>query len=239
MFIQAFTVHLLQAIDLNRTVIARLVGGLFALLGLTAGSVPPRIPREVHRAILRVLRPAESAVRRLILVVSRTIGVQASPSRPMPKNIIRSGQGTPKPTFQLFDPRPPLRLQGAQKATARSQPRISFFGDGEARTVSWGRERPRAGNGQEEADENAVTTNSASLVRRLQALTAALEDIPRQARRLARALARRRKSPRLKLKGVLRPGRAPGYRRRPIEEIDSVLHQCDWLARETLPPNTS
>ncbi len=231
--------HLLQAIDLNRIAIARLVGGLFALLGLATGSVPPRIPRKLHCAILRVLRPAESAVRRLILVVSNTMRVKALPPRAIPAGILRNGQSTPRPTFQLFDPRPPLHLQGAAKPAHRSQPRISFFGDGEARTVSWGRERPRAGSGQDEADENAVTTNSASLVRRLQALTAALEDLPRQARRLARALARRQKSPRLKLKGVLRPGRAPGYRRRPIEEIDSVLHQCDWLARETLPPNTS
>jgi len=227
--------HLLQAIDLNRTAIARLVGGLFALLGLTAGAVPPRIPREVHRAILRVLRPAESAVRRLILVVSRSITVQASSPRPMSAGILRNGQSTPRPTFQLFDPRPPLRLQGASMPARRPQPRVSFFGDGEARTIAWGRERPRARAGREEAGENAATRNSAHLLRRLQALTAALEDLPRQARRLARALARRRKSQRLKLKGVLRPGRAPGYRKRPVQEIDCLLHQCDWLARETLP----
>ncbi len=227
--------HLLQAIDLNSAAIARLVGTLFALLGLTAGSPPPRIPRKVHCAILRVLRPAESAVRRLILVVSNTMRVKALPPRPMPAGIIRSAGATPRPTFQLFDPRPPLRLQGATKPAPRPQPRISFFGDGEARTIAWGPERRRVRAGQDEADENAATTNSSSLVRRLQALTAALDDLPRQARRLARALARRRKSPRLKLKGVLRPGRAPGYRKRPVEEIDSVLHQCDWLARDSLP----
>ena len=37
----------------------------------------------------------------------------------------------------------------------------------------------------------------------------------------------------------LRPGRTPGYRKRPLEDIDRVLHECDWLAREILPPNSS
>ena len=58
--------HQRQSIDLNTAALVRIVAGLFALLGLTAGSVPARIPLTLHRAIRRVLRPAESAARRLI-----------------------------------------------------------------------------------------------------------------------------------------------------------------------------
>jgi hypothetical protein len=37
----------------------------------------------------------------------------------------------------------------------------------------------------------------------------------------------------------LRPGRAPGFRRKPMQQIDHVLHECDWLARNVLPPDSS
>ena len=56
---------------------------------------------------------------------------------------------------------------------------------------------------------------------------------------LARALARREKIPHLKLKMPLRPGRAPGLRKKRRLEIDEILHQCDWLARNTVASDTS
>ena len=45
------------------------------------------------------------------------------------------------------------------------------------------------------------------------------------------ALARRESLPRLKFRMPLRPGRAPGLRKKPRLEIDDVLRQCEWLAR--------
>ena len=222
--------RLSQSIDLNRTALVRILAGLFALLGLTAGAVLERIPRALHRAIARALRPAESAARRLIVILARTVQVKASPPRPMPTGFVGAGRGKPRLSFQLFDPRKRFFRPRRPPETARPRPRIAFFGDGEARRISLGREPPPPGDG---------LANPASLARRLEALKAALDDLPRQARRLARALARRQKSPRLKLQGPLRPGPAPGYRKRPLEEIDRVLHQCDWLAREALAPDTS
>ena len=73
-----------KSIDLNKTAIARIVAGLFALLGLTDGAVLARIPIELHRMIARVLRPAESAVRRLIVVLARITNVKAPPPRSRP-----------------------------------------------------------------------------------------------------------------------------------------------------------
>ncbi len=221
---------LTREIDASRNAAAHIVAGLFAMLGLTAGAVLGRIRRELHRDILKVLRPAESAVRRLIVVFARGVIVKARPPRPAPTGLARAIPGQQRFYFRLFDARPPLRLATRPGKTGpRPQPRISFFGDGEVRRISLTRE-PRP---QEEHVE------AANLVRRLTAVQAALSDLPRQAKRLARALARRQRSPRLKLKGPLRPGHPPGFRRRARREVDHLLRRCDWLAREALPPDTS
>ena len=34
-------------------------------------------------------------------------------------------------------------------------------------------------------------------------------------------------------------GHPPGYRRKPIHEVDEVLVACDWLAWEAMKPDTS
>jgi hypothetical protein len=81
--------------------------------------------------------------------------------------------------------------------------------------------------------------NAERLSRRLQALKSALDDLPRQAMRLARWRQRRQASPDHKFLSPLRPGHPPGYRRKPIHEIDEVLAECDFLACEALKPDTS
>ena len=78
------------------------------MLGLEGEAVVGRIPQPLHRAVLRVLRPAESAMRRLIIIAARGLVVKlpaARPiSRPMPAGPIGKG-GHSRPSFQLFDPR--------------------------------------------------------------------------------------------------------------------------------------
>ncbi|MBZ0262866.1 MAG: hypothetical protein K8F90_19950, partial [Hyphomicrobiales bacterium] len=61
------------------------VAGLFAMLELSCEATVSRLPRAVYFAVLRVLRPAESAVRRLIVIAARGLVVKVAPSRPMPK----------------------------------------------------------------------------------------------------------------------------------------------------------
>ncbi len=221
---------LVREIDASRTAAARIVAGLFAMLGLRDGAILGRIPRALHRVVLQALRPAESAVRRLIVVLARGIIVKASAPRAAPVGLVRAALAQQRLSFRLFDPRPSLRLAPRSgKAAPRPQPRISFFGDGEVRRISLTAE-PAPTDDHVEAKR---------LARRLVAVQAALADLPRQAKRLARALARRSRSLRLKLQGPLRPGRPPGFRRRPSREVDHLLHHCEWLARETLAPNTS
>jgi hypothetical protein len=227
---QSLIMSFTQEIHANTTAAARIVGQLFALLGLTAGAALGRIPRELHRQVLRVLRPAESAVRRLILALARSIVVKPGAPRAGPSEHVRALGRKSRRCFSLFDPRNPLLpARAANKAPPRGQPRISFFGDDGVRTIALSRTPAQR-------DEFVA---SSPLVRRLEVLKAALNDLPSQARRMARAMVRRRSGHRLRLMGPLRPGRPPGFRRRAQHEVDHVLNRCDWLAREILAPDTS
>jgi hypothetical protein len=223
---RALFLPLPPTVSLHKTAIERIVASLFALLGMTAGHAPERIARALHASVARTLRPAESAVRRLIVLLARALKAKPRQSRPMPAGLALSARGSRIPAFRLFDTRPPIFQPRRASRTARAQPRISFFGDGEVRTLSLAPEPNSAGDG---------LTSSVHLLRRLQALKAALDHLPRQARRLVSAIARRAKTPGLRLQGPMRPGRPPGFRKRPVLEIDAILHQCDWIAREALP----
>ena len=118
------------AIKRNSKALKGIIEVLFALLGLDGTDAASRIPRSLHSAVLGVLRPAESAVRRLIVVAARNVVVKLAPSRPMPKgHIIGKGGGTPGSSFQLFDQRiffPELHIRRVK--FAKLEPRIRFFG---------------------------------------------------------------------------------------------------------------
>src|SRR5262245_42911619 len=110
------------AIERNRGMLLGVVEGLFAKIGLTEDGSVDRLSRPVYRKALGILRSAESAVRRLIIVMARDIKVEPRPKRPMPKGLVRSRKGTfqskgnsqadsqrqgrkpGKPSFNLFDP---------------------------------------------------------------------------------------------------------------------------------------
>jgi hypothetical protein len=115
------------AIKRNSKALKGIIQVLFALLGLDGTDAASRIPRSLHSAVLRVLRPAESAVRRLIVVAARNVVVKPVPSRPMPKGkVIGKGGGNRTPSFQLFDPPrrvKPIRIRKVRKA----EPRIRFL----------------------------------------------------------------------------------------------------------------
>ncbi len=77
------------------------------------------------------------------------------------------------------------------------------------------------------------------LIRRLEALDAALADLPRQAKRLVRWRMREAKSYNPSFKTPLRPGRPPGSRRRAVHLVDELLSECDWLAFRAAMLDTS
>ena len=116
------------AIKRNSEALRSIIEILFALLGLDGTDAASRIPRSLHSAVLGVLRPAESAVRRLIVIAARGVVVELAPSRPMPAGkVIGKGGGSRPPSFQLFDPRKRFaRLR--HRKIRRITPRIHFFG---------------------------------------------------------------------------------------------------------------
>ena len=220
-----------RAIERNSEALNGIVAALFAMLGLAGDATVSRIPRSVHSAVLRVLRPAESAMRRLIIIAARGLVVKPAPSRPMPKgHMIGKGGGHSRPSFQLFDPRKNFaELRQHRRRPARNPPRIHFF---PYDTLS---NSPRRGSCA--ASDGLV--NAERISRRLQILKLALEDLPRQAKRLARWRVRRENMPSPKFRSPLRPGRPPGYRRKPVHEVDEVLIECHGLAFDAMKLDTS
>ena len=215
-----------------------IVEALFAMLGLAGEATVSRIPKPLHSAVLRVLRPAESAVRRLIVIAARGLVVKVAPSRPMPKGqVIGKGDGSRLPSFQLFDTRkdfPELR-QHRVKCT-KHPPRILFFGNDSRVDSLWPAPQPVADSPPPPSDG---LVNAERLSRRLQALELALDDLPRQARRLARWRVRRENMKVPKFKSPLRPGPPPGHRKRHIHPVDDILADCHWLAWDAMRTDTS
>ncbi len=223
-----------RAIERNSEALVGIVEALFAMLGLAGVATVSRIPQPLHRAVLRLLRPAESAMRRLIIIAARGLVVKAAPSRPMPTGPIIGKGGNSRPSFQLFDPR--KNFVGPHRRTfTRNPPRIHIFGNDPRVAALWPAPQPAP----DPAPPSDGLVNAIRLSRRLHALKLALDDLPRQARRLARWRVRRETAKAPKFRSPLRPGHPPGYRRKPVHEVDEVLIECHGLACDAMKPDTS
>jgi hypothetical protein len=281
------------AIDKNREALKRVLAMLVAMAGLGAGgqftffpqkdaaasgfspaeksklSPALTLPRHLHRAIATLLRPAEAAVRRLIIVAARGLVVTLPPSRPQkpkPKPMEPQLRGfgiavtvsraelrriaaarraaerraaRPKNrSLPLFDPLRPWSVRPWPATADGAPPRMPF------------RRLP--------ADDPVDATRIAL---RLQALAAALDDLPGQAKRFARWLARneaaaakeklrqdagiapfRRAGKPVRFQRVwpLKPGRPPGWRPKSTHEVQDVLEVVHGLAQWAMEkPDTS
>ena len=226
------------AIKRNSEVLAGIVADLFAMLGLVAlTDTVSRLPWPTYRAVLRVLRPAESALRRLIVVAARGLVVAPVVSRPQAAGAVKPRKrGTSRPSFQLFDPQTRIMLP-RRRRPPRAVPRIHMFNaDGEFITIGPPLRPAKAPDRTKSPDD---MVNAARLIRRLEALESALADLPRQARRLVRWRMRQEKAPDPSFKSPLRSGRPPGHRRRAVHQVDELLSECHWLARYAGVPDTS
>ena len=225
------------AIKRNSEALKEIIAGLFAMLELAGGVTVSRIPQSLHSAVRRVLWPAESAMRRLIVIAARGLVVKlASPRpgpRPKPVGAIRKGGGS-RSSFQLFDTRKNFAIRPRRKGP-RVVPRITFFNSDSTVTSMWLGRPPVA----KAAAPPDGLVDAARLTRRLETLKLALEDLPRQARRMARWQARREAMPNPKFRSPLRPGPPPGRRRKPTHLVDEVLIECHGLAWDALKPDTS
>jgi hypothetical protein len=212
---------------------------------------PATLPRRLHRAVLRLLRTAEAAARRLVIVVARGMPLPVLPPARQPKlapvvlppgaRVVTLGHlglagvacakpPRPAPRTLCLPLADPLRLP-SDRRHVRSGVVPRIFTQETARLAPV----PPPLSPSDPLD-------ATRLMLRLRALAHALDDLPGEARRLmrwkawrarARALGRRcRVSP-------LRPGRAPGSLKRPTHEAHHVLkdlHCFAWLAEQ---PDTS
>lgn len=215
----------------------------------------PTLPRHLHRAVLRLLRPAEAAARRLVIIAAHKTGnaVLLSPSLhgDMPGEGVAvretSSKLKPRRRYPLSIALPltdPPRRPGRQPVS-RAMPRISVPG--------WNTPAPLP---RPPAPGDAIDARRLTL--RLAALGRALDDLPREARRFARWQASRdaaRTQDRNHAKGTqarhrtrrvwpLRLGRPPGQlsprNRRSAQDVHRILGDLNNLAVWVLePPDTS
>lgn len=229
-----------QAIDRNRDALLRILEMLFCIVGLDGNPVVATLPRHLHNQVLRILRPAESAARRLVIVVARDMRVEVRPPcsvilGPEPRQAERRRcEGThsvkrklaaraTNPSLPLIDPLKRFDFR-PRRRYAKSFPRITCIGLSEP--------TPVPDTFVPSPDDEIDATR---LRRRLHALKAALDDLDGQAKRLARWKARRDAGLlRVKRSSPMRPGWPPGHRRRPFHEIDDVLRECHSLAHYAL-----
>src|SRR3954471_3640485 len=117
-----------KAIAINQAALVRIVAAIIAMAGLRGDGV--RLERSTYRAVLRVLRPAEAAVRRLIVIAARGLTAKLPPPRPMPKGLAFAGKGGGRRSFQLFDARKRFGRPRGKRVFAKVRPRILSFDPG-------------------------------------------------------------------------------------------------------------
>jgi hypothetical protein len=213
------------AIRRNRDQIRTIVLALFAFANMRVGGSLFTLRRDVIAAIMLVLRPAESAVRRLIVIAAAQIGesnLGRNAIAPFIDNC--AGQGNCRRVstraFKLFDPLKSFDPEAIWDAEPVWESQFGSYDSSILYTSTI--ESP---------------LDATQIGQRLNALMRALDNLPHQARRLVRWQSKRDaaiKASRPTRISPMRPGLPPGWRQRKIHEIDDVLRECHGLANDRL-----
>ena len=222
-----------RVIERNQAALIRIVAMLIAMVEMGTGGMVALLPPSLYHAVSRMLLPVESAVRRLIAIAARGLKVKPAPARPMPRGLAFAGKGGGQIAFQLFDTRQRFSRTSQRRFAATAIPRIHVFADSPLVPLF----QPRPVESPIQEPDGAV--DATRLGRRLAAVKMALDNLPQQARRLARWKARRDRMQKPAFWSPFRPGPPPGHRKEPLEEIDFVLRECHGLARDALHEDTS
>ena len=227
-------------IERNRERLLLAIAPLLAVLGFDQRR-RDEVPRHFHAFLITLLRPAESAVRRLIIIaaIGIVVKLRIGASRAFPAGLAerlkKALEEERFPAFPLVDPL--KRFASAD------------FGWKQEWSEDWGKEQvvPRISVPGlfdpvfpqavpiPNRDDPIDTT---SLLRRIRSLKSALDNLPRHAKRLARWKA---KSELPRQPGVphrpgrlspFRPGLAPGKHLHEEREIDAILGDCHYFARK-------
>jgi hypothetical protein len=203
------------AIDKNREKLLSIIFGLMASLGLVDGGRLTTLPVYLYRKALMILRPAEAAVRRLIMMAAYEMELRGIKLLRSQANVERHATPFPSaanfaPSFNLIDPLKPFTEEA---------PDYGEFG------------------GSYDVDAGSIDQtpiSAVSLGRRLLALKNALDGIDKQARRITRwyairdAALKRSRAHRL---SPLRPGLPPGYAKKSVHPIANILLDCHYFAQ--------
>src|SRR3954468_17112174 len=117
-----------KAIAINQTALIRMVAALIAMVGLTGDGPVARLERPIYRAVLRVLRPAEAAVRRLIVIAAKGLKAKLPPMRPFPQGLALAGRRGERVSFQLFDARERFGRAPRKCVSTTAAPRVFIYG---------------------------------------------------------------------------------------------------------------
>jgi hypothetical protein len=210
------------AIDRQQSTLVSAIIALMKSLGLVTGGTLTTLPFNLYRKALLIIRPAESAVRRLIMMVAYDMELRGF-------NLTPSGGGVSEADGEGKFVRRNTCNEGQRRASFILFDPLKTFGD----------EAPDFSTFNASFDDENTSTNktpipAAGLGRRLLALKYALDTIEKQARRLTRWYAIRdatlaqnrphRMSP-------LRPGLPPYHRKRPTNPVEEALLDCHSLAQ--------
>ena len=234
------------AVERHRGILLLIVLALFAEMGITEGTVFQRLSRPLYRTVLGILRPAESAVRRLIIVMARDMVVKPRPRRKAPNGLKISGKAKSegkeksesrrRASFRLFDP--PRRSRRHRIRLRRLEPRIHVMDDVYPGIPWFLRGQPAPAVPVQEPVQDD-TVNAIPLFRRIGALLGALRDMRRQAERYVLWRDRPKDERRPCRASPLRIGRPPGFRQKQIHEVDEILAECHYLAQRVQMADTS
>jgi hypothetical protein len=206
------------AITRNREALTVIIMALIKSLGLAEGGALTTLPVMLYTRALAIIRPAESAVRRIIMIAALQLGptkFRARPQQDRHSNFASFDESTANhiPAFNLIDP---------LKTHREETPDFEVLG---------------TGYHQFRDDQTTPPTTTRicaiTLTRRLLALKHALDTLPKQAKRLARWYAAcnaalqnfrpHRLSP-------LRPGPPVGLPKSRRSEVQEILRECHLLA---------
>ena len=229
------------AIKRHRKPLLVVIAGLYAMIGIAQGGMIDKLKRPLYRKVLGLLRPAEAAVRRLIVAMAHGLEVKPKGPRAAPKGLAglgKKGKGKGRRSFRLCDPRLKDVDFSRRAKGPKAVPRIHFFDGDSWRTVDFGPTPPQP-PAPEPKPEPDDTVNAVPLCLRLDAALRALKDLPGQARRYARWWAKPVEKRRPKLATALRRGPPPGFNHKSSHEVHAILKECQWLAHTALKPDTS
>ena len=213
-----------KALERNRDALAAILLALAEMLRFGTGETG-RITRELRRAVLRLLQPAESAVRRLIVIAARGLVVTLAKARRQSVGRVFPKIETARKSLPLFDRQKTFLLK-PRRPVSLGVLCIRGFGDPNLVPLL----------PQPAPPPPDPTGDGWRLSLRVEALQSALGDLPGQALRLARLTARRKTaSTSMRIcTSPLRPGYAPGRRAQRRHPVDDILAKCQGLARRAL-----